>query len=210
MPLTITDPEIFWSSLRDNLLEVIPADTFRVWFDNIRVGRLDEDGCELITPNEFSAIWIRDNYFDIIRREADRLVERPFTVELLGDINENPSSGYDRISSVPSANSTGKTRQNGPAFQGRSLGINPKNTFDNFIVGAGSELAHAACVAVANAPAHAYNPLFLYGETGLGKTHLMHAVAHHALNRNPSCRITYVSCEKFTNEFIVQYRKYFN
>ncbi|MAL86927.1 MAG: chromosomal replication initiator protein DnaA [Opitutae bacterium] len=202
MPLTITDPEIFWSSLRDNLLEVIPADTFRVWFDNIRVGRLDEDGCELITPNEFSAIWIRDNYLDIIRREADRLVERPFTVELLGDINENPSSGYDRISSVPSANSTGKTRQNGPAFQGRSLGINPKNTFDNFIVGAGSELAHAACVAVANAPAHAYNPLFLYGETGLGKTHLMHAVAHHALNRNPSCRITYVSCEKFTNEFI--------
>lgn len=202
MPLTITDPEIFWSSLRDNLLEVIPADTFRVWFDNIRVGRLDEDGCELITPNEFSAIWIRDNYLDIIRREADRLVERPFTVELLGDINENPSSGYDRISSVPSANSSGKTRQNGPAFQGRSLGINPKNTFDNFIVGAGSELAHAACVAVANAPAHAYNPLFLYGETGLGKTHLMHAVAHHALNRNPSCRITYVSCEKFTNEFI--------
>ena len=77
-----------------------------------------------------------------------------------------------------------------------------QNTFDNFIVGAGSELAHAACVAVANAPAHAYNPLFLYGETGLGKTHLMHAVAHHALNRNPSCRITYVSCEKFTNEFI--------
>ena len=202
MSLTITDPEIFWSSLRDNLLEVIPADTFRVWFDNIRVGRLDEDGCELITPNEFSAIWIRDNYLDIIRREADRLVERPFTVELLGDINENTSSGYDRISSVPSANSPGKTRQNGPAFQGRSLGINPKNTFDNFIVGAGSELAHAACVAVANAPAHAYNPLFLYGETGLGKTHLMHAVAHHALNRNPSCRITYVSCEKFTNEFI--------
>ncbi|MEJ6522690.1 MAG: chromosomal replication initiator protein DnaA, partial [Opitutales bacterium] len=64
------------------------------------------------------------------------------------------------------------------------------------------ELAHAACVAVSNAPAHAYNPLFLYGETGLGKTHLMHAVAHQALNRNPSCRITYVSCEKFTNEFI--------
>jgi len=202
MSLTITDPEIFWSSLRDNLLEVIPADTFRVWFDNIRVGRLDEDGCELITPNEFSAIWIRDNYLDIIRREADRLVERPFTVELLGDINENPSAGYDRISSVPAASSPSKTRQNGPAFQGRSLGINPKNTFDNFIVGAGSELAHAACVAVANAPAHAYNPLFLYGETGLGKTHLMHAVAHHALNRNPSCRITYVSCEKFTNEFI--------
>ncbi len=202
MSQTTSTPETFWSSLRDNLLEVIPADTFRVWFDNIRVGRLDEDGCELITPNEFSAIWIRDNYLDVIRREADRLVARPFTVELLGDIGDESSNGGDRMSSLPTPNSPSSSRISGPALQGRSLGINPKNTFSNFIVGAGSELAHAACVAVSNAPAHAYNPLFLYGETGLGKTHLMHAVAHQALNRNPSCRITYVSCEKFTNEFI--------
>jgi len=202
MSQTTSSPETFWSSLRDNLLEVIPADTFRVWFDNIRVGRLDEDGCELITPNEFSAIWIRDNYLDIIRREADRLVARPFTVELLGDIGNESSSTNDRMSPIPSSNTKSSSRMTGPALQGRSLGINPKNTFSNFIVGGGSELAHAACVAVSNAPAHAYNPLFLYGETGLGKTHLMHAVAHQALNRNPSCRITYVSCEKFTNEFI--------
>jgi chromosomal replication initiator protein len=202
MSQTTSNPETFWSSLRDNLLEVIPADTFRVWFDNIRVGRLDDDGCELITPNEFSAIWIRDNYLDIIRREADRLVARPFTVELLGDLGNESTSVGDRISSIPTPRSKPQTRGSGPALQGRSLGINPKNTFSNFIVGAGSELAHAACVAVSNAPAHAYNPLFLYGETGLGKTHLMHAVAHQALNRNPSCRITYVSCEKFTNEFI--------
>ena len=202
MSQTTSSPETFWSSLRDNLLEVIPADTFRVWFDNIRVGRLDEDGCELITPNEFSAIWIRDNYLDIIRREADRLVARPFTVELLGDLGDEPTATGDRISSIPTPNQKSNSRIIGPALQGRSLGINPKNTFSNFIVGGGSELAHAACVAVSNAPAHAYNPLFLYGETGLGKTHLMHAVAHQALNRNPSCRITYVSCEKFTNEFI--------
>jgi chromosomal replication initiator protein len=202
MSQTTSSPETFWSSLRDNLLEVIPPDTFRVWFDNIRVGRLDEDGCELITPNEFSAIWIRDNYLDIIRREADRLVARPFTVELLGDIGDESSSSTDRMSSIPTPNPKSSSRMTGPALQGRSLGINPKNTFSNFIVGGGSELAHAACVAVSNAPAHAYNPLFLYGETGLGKTHLMHAVAHQALNRNPSCRITYVSCEKFTNEFI--------
>lgn len=202
MSQTTSNPETFWSNLRDNLLEVIPPDTFRVWFDNIRVGRLDDDGCELITPNEFSAIWIRDNYLDIIRREADRLVARPFTVELLGDLGNESASVGDRISSIPTPKSKTQSRGSGPALQGRSLGINPKNTFSNFIVGAGSELAHAACVAVSNAPAHAYNPLFLYGETGLGKTHLMHAVAHQALNRNPSCRITYVSCEKFTNEFI--------
>jgi chromosomal replication initiator protein len=202
MSISVSTPDTFWSSLREQLLEVIPADTFRVWFDNMRVGHLDEDGCELITPNEFSAIWIRDNYLDVIRQEADRLVGRPFTVELLGDLGEgnNALESNDRLK--PKHPKSSGSRMTGPALKGRSLGINPKNTFSNFIVGGASELAHAACVAVSNAPAHAYNPLFLYGETGLGKTHLMHAVAHQALNRNPSCRITYVSCEKFTNEFI--------
>ena len=196
--LTAT-PETFWSSLRENLLEVIPADTFRVWFDNIRVGHMDEDGCELLTPNEFSAIWIRDNYLDVIRQEADKLVGYPYSVELLGSYEDDAEQSQNRIKPPTKVKST---RTTGPSLHGRSLGINPKNTFSNFIVGAGSELAHAACVAVSNAPAHAYNPLFLYGETGLGKTHLMHAVAHQALNRNPSCRIAYVSCERFTNEFI--------
>ena len=196
--LTAT-PETFWSSLRENLLEVIPADTFRVWFDNIRVGHMDEDGCELLTPNEFSAIWIRDNYLDVIRQEADKLVGYPYSVELLGSYEEDAEQSQNRIKQTSKPKST---RTSGPSLHGRSLGINPKNTFSNFIVGAGSELAHAACVAVSNAPAHAYNPLFLYGDTGLGKTHLMHAVAHQALNRNPSCRIAYVSCERFTNEFI--------
>ena len=202
MSQTTSSPETFWSSLREHLLDVIPPDTFRVWFDNMRVGRLDEDGCELIAPNEFSAIWIRDNYLDIIRREADRLVGHPFTIELLGELGETVADGSDRMKVSDSKSNKSHSRLTGPALQGRSLGINPKNTFTNFIVGGGSELAHAACIAVSNAPAHAYNPLFLYGETGLGKTHLMHAVAHQALNRNPSCRITYVSCEKFTNEFI--------
>ena len=92
----IITPETFWNSLREQLLEVIPADTFRVWFDNMRVGKIDEDGCELITPNEFSAIWIRDNYLDVIRQEADKLVGRPYTIDLLGDVEDgdvNESQG---------------------------------------------------------------------------------------------------------------------
>ena len=160
---------------------------------------MDEDGCELLTPNEFSAIWIRDNYLDVIRQEADKLVGYPYSVELLGSYEEDAEQSQNRIKQTSKPKST---RTSGPSLHGRSLGINPKNTFSSFIVGGGSELAHAACVAVSNAPAHAYNPLFLYGDTGLGKTHLMHAVAHQALNRNPSCRIAYVSCERFTNEFI--------
>jgi chromosomal replication initiator protein len=201
MTQSTATPDTFWSSLRENLLEVIPADTFRVWFDNIRVGHMDEDGCELLTPNEFSAIWIRDNYLDVIRQEADKLVGYPYSVELLGSYDDEEAKDVpqNRLKHPAKQKST---RTTGPSLHGRSLGINPKNTFSNFIVGGGSELAHAACVAVSNAPAHAYNPLFLYGDTGLGKTHLMHAVAHQALNRNPGCRIAYVSCERFTNEFI--------
>ena len=187
MTQSTATPDTFWSSLRENLLEVIPADTFRVWFDNIRVGHMDEDGCELLTPNEFSAIWIRDNYLDVIRQEADKLVGYPYSVELLGSYEDEDESeiSNNRLKHTSKQKST---RTTGPSLHGRSLGINPKNTFSNFIVGGGSELAHAACVAVSNAPAHAYNPLFLYGDTGLGKTHLMHAVAHQALNRNPGCQ----------------------
>jgi len=128
----ITTPETFWSSLREQLLDVIPADTFRVWFDNMRVGRLDDDGCELIAPNEFSAIWIRDNYLDVIRQEADRLVGRPYTVDLLGDLGEDEDSqvsGKDRIGNKKTKTSKGSNRITGPALQGRSLGINPKKYF---------------------------------------------------------------------------------
>ena len=166
MSQTTSTPETFWI-LSEQLLEVILADTFRVWFDNMRVGRLDDDGCELITPNEFSAIWFTITWR--IRQEADRLVGRPFTVELLGDLDED-SEGIDQTrfnsngpKGVKSNRMTILSWREGP------VGINPKNTFSNFIVGGGSELAHAACIAVSNAPAHAYNPLFLYGETGLGK-----------------------------------------
>ena len=203
--LTAT-PETFWSSLRENLLEVIPADTFRVWFDNIRVGHMDDDGCELITPNEFSAIWIRDNYLDVIRQEADRLVGYPYTVELLGAYDdETEVSSSNRLSSSKKKSSS--NQRTGPSLHGRSLGINPKNTFSNFVVGAGSELAHAACVAVSNAPAHAYNPLFLYGDTGLGKTHLLHAIGNYVLETDPLKNVILVTSEKFTLDFVNSLRK---
>ena len=130
----ITTPETFWNSLREQLLEVIPADTFRVSFDNMRIGRLDDDGCELIAPNEFSAIWIRDNYLDVIRQEADRLVGRPYTVDLLGELGDENSDeeGTGRLNPHQTKSKKAANRMTGPALQGRSLGINPKNTFSNF------------------------------------------------------------------------------
>lgn len=197
-----------WNELRKNLRELMPADTFRVWFEKVRLERFDEDGLELVAPNEFSAIWLRENYLDVIRREAERVSGLDLPVNLTGEPEEQEireETGQSRTGGKGAASRGGKhgaNRRKDAEAVARTLGINPRNTFENFVVGAGSELAHAACVAVANAPAHAYNPLFLYGDTGLGKTHLMHAVAHHAMSRNPDAKIVYLSCEKFTNEFI--------
>ncbi len=204
MTKTANESNALWDALRVNLCEAIPADTYRVWFDKVRLGRFDEDSLELVAPNEFSAIWLRDNYMDVIRREAERLTGRKVSVNLFGepelDAVEDQHAADGRTTRP--ASRRGKSRLKGREAIVQALRINPKNTFKNFVVGAGSELAHAACIAVANAPAHAYNPLFLYGETGLGKTHLMHAVAHQALERDSDARIVYMSCEKFTNEFI--------
>ncbi|MBT4665132.1 MAG: ATP-binding protein, partial [Opitutae bacterium] len=207
MNKTDNEPNVLWDSLKNNLCEAIPADTYRVWFNNVRLGRFERDSLEIVAPNEFSAIWIRDNYMDVIRREAKRVAGRTVDVNLYGEpeLEEDSDSDSDSISeNRRTSHSSRKSKRQGknPDAIARSLGLNPKNTFSNFVVGAGSELAHAACIAVSNAPAHAYNPLFIYGETGLGKTHLMHAVAQHALKRDPEAKICYLSCEKFTNEFI--------
>jgi chromosomal replication initiator protein len=97
-----------------------------------------------------------------------------------------------------------EARERVPArpLDNRNLTLNPRNTFDNFIVGPSNQLAHAAATAVADAPGKSFNPLFVYGDTGLGKTHLMHAMAHAIQRNRPEAKVVYLSCEKFTNKFL--------
>jgi chromosomal replication initiator protein len=198
-----------WQSTHTELKNLFPDDVFEMWFSDLVCTEETDSKLVLTANSEFNAIWIENNFLDIITQQARSFagsaVEVSIEVEKSKEAEPAEKSavihGRDERSKrqSPDLRNDRFVTQNAPTH--RTL-INPSNTFENFVVGSGCQLAHAASIAVANAPGRAYNPLFVFGETGLGKTHLMHAVAHQMLANNPKARIAYVSTEKFTNEFI--------
>jgi chromosomal replication initiator protein len=227
MPSTTTDLSL-WESTNQQLKNLFPADIYEMWFSDLVCTQESHSKIVLETASEFNAIWIENNFLDVISQQARSFAGT--SVEILIEVTksakaeeaEEPEAGNDAKSESRGRFEPAAQQNNRDLFTNdlssprRSL-LNPSNTFDNFVVGSGCQLAHAASIAVANAPGRAYNPLFVFGETGLGKTHLMHAVAHQMLQNNPTARIAYISTEKFTNEFIhairenklAQFRKYY-
>jgi chromosomal replication initiator protein len=195
-----------WETVKCDLKGLFPEDVFNAWFEPIVAVESAEESLVLGVPNEFAVIWVHENYLDLITQRV-RLASGRMVNVTLRKLDASPDRHQTPAQPFEPAH-----RQRGAARRGRAddrerlpaaAGFNPRNTFETFVVGANNQLAHAACMAVAQAPSQAYNPLFLYGETGLGKTHLMHAVGHGILKSNPDARIAYLSSEKFTNEFIV-------
>lgn len=209
--MQIIEQSTLWDTIKSDFQSLFPHDVYCTWFQNLELLSEDGDTYTIGMPNDFAAIWIQDNYHDIIVKRLQlatghtvkvkyKVIQRP-DHELTASAQNQNSSNNNRLASLntaPKKSSRDKTNQ---APQDSFL-INPKNTFENFVIGAGNQLSQAACLAVANAPARAYNPLFLYGDSGLGKTHLMHAVAHETLKKQNNTKIAYISTEKFTNEFI--------
>ncbi len=194
-----------WIAVRNELRKLYPRDVFETWFAPLEAS-YDDNILILSAHNDFAAIWIEDNYLDVIREKLATLSDQRWEVMLRAQSRENETGAAPRTNS-PSSPSTSRTSQHrsgsrSVASQKAALRLNPRNTFENFIVGPSNQLAVAASTAVAQNPGRAYNPLFLYGETGLGKTHLMQAIAHNTIERNPDARVVYVSCETFTNEFL--------
>ena len=152
-------------------------------------------------PNDFAAIWIHDNYLDLISQRLRLAAGRMVHVSL----KKADQPGGEASAPITEPKNRAPQAKRTLRYDERlaSAGsLNPRNSFENFVVGPNSQLAHAASLAVAQAPAQAYNPLFIHGSTGLGKTHLMHAIGHSILQRNPEARVAYLSTEKFTNEYI--------
>ena len=142
----------------------------------------------ILVPNDFTKGILEDRYLNLIESSINQLSLKKYKIKFvldekyIEDLEEEPKS----------LNLTQKNYPN----------LNPKYTFDTFVIGNSNRFAHAACVAVAESPARAYNPLFLYGGVGLGKTHLMHAIGHHIVTQKKDAKVVYVSSEKFTNELI--------
>lgn len=226
---TTTSANPLWQSVISELRNLFPADVYEMWFSELVCTLETDSKLVLEASSEFNAIWIENNFLDIIAQQARSFAGSAVQVaiEVAAPSEEEEAGGKDNGTGHRSTagGATGSGGVAGNRWAGSVAGqdsrvdrsaaatipkqvpthrtlINPGNTFDNFVVGSGCQLAHAASIAVANAPGRAYNPLFVFGETGLGKTHLMHAVAHQMLANNPNARIAYVSTEKFTNEFI--------
>jgi chromosomal replication initiator protein len=178
-----------WDSLLDSMRRRIGSQDVEVWLKGARPIHLDDDVMILEVANRYYAEWIGENYLASLAEEAKSLLGGP--VELRFSWREEPAPEETR----------------GPLDvdlerQPRGLGVNNSQTFDNFVIGECNKFAHAAAGAVADHPARNYNPLFIYGSTGLGKTHLMHAIANRVLEGDEQQRIVYVTAEDFMNEMI--------
>ncbi len=205
MPSTTTSSNL-WETVKCDLKGLFPDEVFQMWFEPIGCVEATDDSLVLGVPNEFAAIWVHDNYLDLITQRVRLTSGRMVSVTLRKTEATGAAAAANRLAAT--TETAKPSRTNGHARRPRiddrlaTSNLNPRNTFENFVVGSNNQLAHAASIAVAQAPAQAYNPLFIYGDTGLGKTHLMHAVGHQILRNNPDAKVAYLSSEKFTNEFI--------
>ncbi len=169
-----------------------------MWFAPLRASTLDGHQITLEAPNEFCEVWLKDNYLSLMQDAVAVAAGCRLQVKF--------KANFQAVALAKPVAAAPKTKVVEPAmdrsFANGDLHFNPKNTFDTFVVGNNNNFAYAAAKAVAETPGKAYNPLFLYGGVGLGKTHLLQAIGQHVAGNKKSARVAYVSSEKFTNEYI--------
>jgi chromosomal replication initiator protein len=176
-----------WQIVLSKVEEKVNPQSYTTWFKPTQLIKHDGDALHVRVPNAFVRDWLNE-HIDVVVDAAQRAG--------LGEIN------VVYLIEEGSAKPTESLTQGSLDFESIENTLNPKYTFDTFVVGSSNQFAHAAALAVAERPSKAYNPLFMYGGVGLGKTHLMHAIGHEIKRRNKNLRLTYISTEKFTNDMI--------
>ncbi len=183
-----------WQNCQESLKKSLGKISFETWIAPLNLKSIQNNIVTLETPDTFFKNWIESNYLKVIQNTLKEITEKEYQIVL----EVNPSLLKRKNNKI--FKSIKKTFQEEPQD---SFRLNPRFTFDNFVVGASNRMANAASKAVANAPGKSYNPFFIYGGVGLGKTHLMQAIAHYILSKNPQIKVKYTSSERFTNELII-------
>ena len=189
------------SDIWNNTLAVIEAQlskpSFETWLKATKPLAYYNDTLVVGVPNEFAKDWVESRYSTLLQETVNKVAGKEIQLKfIIPQGNESPTLAKKERANLE------QTHRSSDSTLFRPPNLNPKYVFDTFVVGNSNRFAHAACLAVAEAPARAYNPLFIYGGVGLGKTHLMHAIGHYVLEQNKSLKVVYVSSETFTNELI--------
>lgn len=195
------DKNQLWQAALGELELSLSKANFMTWFKNTFIVSYENNRVIIGVPNTFTKAWFEKKYHSEIVKCLQKITENRIREVLYQVIlsRQSVQKEPETVSEGPGEKFS-ETPRGKPAVH--DFGLNPRYTFNNFVIGKANELAHAACVAVAEKPGNVYNPLFVYGGVGLGKTHLLQAIGNKALNKEPEKKVLYVSCEKFTNDFI--------
>ncbi len=196
---TKVDPtyDALWNQVLQMVQDKVSGPTYSTWFEDTHIVRIDESDQTVYVsaPSVFVRNWLSEHYTSLVETLMMTLMDREYRVRFVTEDDAHPPAVTVRRSPEPIA-----------LEEESETHLNPRYTFESFVIGAGNRFAHAACLAVAERPANAYNPLFIYGGVGLGKTHLMHAIGHYVRQHYPDFKVSYISSERFTNEFIAAIR----
>jgi chromosomal replication initiator protein len=188
-----------WKELSAALKPQVSADTFKRWFSAVELVNATDGVLTFRVPNNIYQFWIESNHMSALQAAIVTAFGAPREVNFLSPSEPSMESDIDG----PSAENESKSDSVRETKSiGSALGLNPRNTFESFVVGPNNEIAHAASLAVAQSPAKTYNPLFVYGGVGLGKTHLMQAIGQYVVAKKRNTKVMYLSSELFINEFI--------
>lgn len=177
----------FWENILEKLKNELSKPSFETWLASTKLVDFTNNKLTISVANEFAKDWLESRYSALIKSTVQNYLNAPVTLIFIAEQDQSTDSSLEA---------------HGMNFGTLSHPLNPKYTFDTFVIGNGNRFAHAAALAVAESPAKSYNPLFVYGGSGLGKTHLMHAISHVISKNFPAMRILYVTGEQFTNELI--------
>ena len=204
----MTNNEIWQAVLAELELSISKAN-FITWFKNTGIISFDQGQVLICVPNTFTKAWLEKKYHQQIVKSLERIAAKAikkldYKIDNIKNLEQSPIVAESNATAVAASSTETQINSRAPATPPANGGfsVNPKYTFESFVVGKGSELAYAAAQAVTARPGEAYNPLFIYGGVGLGKTHLIQAVGNALFKKNPRLNIMYVSAEKFSNDFI--------